>query len=835
MEGESWQKAKAIFDVVVEVAKHERSAFLDNACAGDDELRREIEGLLASSDAAGSFMEKPFAGEIASALSEGRSDQLEPGQDFNRYKIIRKVGEGGMGEVYLAEDTHLKRPVAIKLLANDLIRDPDQLRRFVQEARVASALNHPNIITVYEIGQSGDIHFMSTEFVAGETLRRHVSRGSFEIRDALDIAIDIASALVVAHDADIVHRDIKPENIMLREDGITKVLDFGLAKLSKDKSQITDPNEDTWHSVRTGPGFVMGTVGYMSPEQARGEALDAQTDIWSLGVVIYEMIAGEQPFAGATPVDVVAAILKDEPKPIKNIVSDNSGKLQRIINKSLSKLPEKRYQTMQDMLLDLKNLRTGIETDVSEPRRVAILPFTNITGDASEKFFEFALADGVITELARSRSLIVRPSSAIAKYLGKSYDPLDVGKELKVDAILTASVLTGKERIRVTTQLIDVWNENIIWGEVIDSSADDIIGLQDTITHRIVEGLKCQLETSSKTSTSVPATSSSLAYMEYLRGRDQFRRYVFQTVSNENIEIAIGHFQRAIDLDPDFALAHCALGTSYLHRVLKAVGGRQDVEKATAALDRALALDPELVEGRAYRAVLTRLQGEVHRSRLLMSDLRRDAPNNYEVQYLSAAFSRFDGNYENAFRGYEEMLRIDPTAKVAVHCFRARMYWYRANFDEAFRELERAEYLEPNHFFVKVFRAILTFHSGDPAGAAASFRSLFSKHRSDGFRPYLSMCLSALGEREAALNEITAETERVADVDPDVSYWLASAYLAAEEPDLALRWLERSIAMGNHNLPWFESNRVWMSMFDDGRFKELMSGLRSGEFDHVRP
>jgi serine/threonine-protein kinase len=834
MKAENWQKVKAIFDAVIEVAPNEHPKFLDDACGGDAELRREIEGLLTASDAAGSFMETPFAAEIAHLFTVRKTDQLEPGQDFSRYKIIAKVGEGGMGEVYLARDTQLKRRVALKLLAPDIACDSDQLRRLVREARVASALNHPNIVTVYEIGQSDTVHFISTEFVEGDTLRRHLSRSPLKLSEAVDIAIEIASALVVAHDADVVHTDIKPENIMLREDGLLKVLDFGLATHSRDKIRLDDSHEATWNSVKTNPGRVMGTVAYMSPEQVRGDVLDARTDIWSLGVVMYEMIVGRPPFAGSSPVDVLAAILKDEPEPIKLASPRAPARLQRIITKSLSKSPDERYQTVSEVLLDLKGVRGETETDSSEPRSVAILPFKNITGNASETFFEFALADGVITELARSRSLTVRPSSAIAKYLGKTNDPLAIGRELKVDAILAANFLVTEKRIRVTTQLIDVINENVIWSELIDSGADDIIGLQDTITHRIVDGLKCELETPSDGGTSVPRTPNSLAYMEYLRGRDQFRRYVFHTAADENVEIAIEHFQRAIDHDPHFALAYCALGSSYIHRVLKAVGACEDVENATAALDQAIALDPQIIEARAYRTVITRLQGETEKSRVQMAELRRDAPNNFDVQYLSAAFFRFDGDYESVFRCYSEMLRIDPTAKVAVHCFRARMFWYQGKFDDSFRELDKASALEPNHFFVKVFRAVATFHSGDAKRAAALFRDFFGPHPSPGFRPYFSMCLSALGERAAALKELTAETERVAEVDPDVSYWLASAYLMAEETDLALKWLERTIADGNRNLPWFESNPVWKPMSDNPRFKELMSGLRSNTFNRSR-
>jgi serine/threonine-protein kinase len=321
--------------------------------------------------------------------------------------------------------------------------------------------------------------------------------------------------------------------------------------------------------------------------------------------------------------------------------------------------------------------------------------------------------------------------------------------------------------------------------------------------------------------------------VEYLRGRDQLRRYVFNTVANENIEIAMEHFRRAIDLDPRFALAHCALGTSYLHRVLKVIGGRDDIDNAAASLDRALALDPQMIEARAYRAMITRFQGDTQKSRVQMSELRRDAPNNFDVQYLSAASFRFDGDYQNVFRCYSEMLRIDPTAKAAVHCFRARIFWYQGKLDESFYELEQAEKLEPNHSFVRVFHAIATFRSGDAAGAAASFRSLLATHPSDGFRPFLSMCLSALGERDAALKELTAETERVAEADPDVSHWLASAYLMTGKTDLALEWLERSIAVGNHNRPWFESDPIWKPISNDPRFKRLMQGLRSTELNRL--
>ena len=826
MEPEAWRKIKSMFDSAILLRKEDRTAYLENACGGDPELRREVEGLLETFHAAERFLEKPFAGEIADALVGRGKDELEPGQVFNRYKIIRKIGDGGMGKVYLAQDTQLKRHVAIKLLSDEATRNPHQVSRFVQEARYASLLNHPNILTIFEIGEDAGMHFISTEYIPGETLRSRMTGEPFDPKQALDIAIDVASALVVAHDAGILHRDIKPENIMLREDGLLKVLDFGLAKLNRNERLAADRNNDTWGDVRTDPGLILGTVTYMSPEQASGSELDARTDIWSLGVILYELLAGRTPFSGSSPAAMMLAIMNEEPRRIKLASPNLARKVRHLITRALAKVPDERYQEMREMLDDLKCLKTEIESGAAESRSIAILPFINIAGDASLSFFEFALADAVITELGHSRSLLVRPSSSVAKYMGKASDPLAIAQELKVDAILAANFLLYKNRIRVTTQLIDVDDKNVLWSEQIDSEAGDIIGLQDMITHRIVQGLKCELEPPANPRVALPVTHNSTAYMEYLRGRDQLRRYMFHTVANKNVEIAISHFRRAIDLDPTFALAHCALGTSYIQRVIKVEGNQADLEAAAAALDHALVLDPQIVDARAYRTVIARLQGQTQRSRDEMSELRRDAPNNFEVQYLSAACYRFDGEYEKALQCFDQMLRIDPTAQVAVHYCRARLSWYSGEFQAAFRELEQAAKLEPNHPVVKFFHAIVTFRSGDAATAADELRHLCSDSPSNGFRPYLSMCLSTLGDREGALRELSEETERIAEVDPDVSYWLASANLMVGRIDTAFEWLERSIGLGNHNLRWFEKDPFLEPMRRDPRYADLVSDIR---------
>ncbi|MDQ3749354.1 MAG: serine/threonine protein kinase, partial [Acidobacteriota bacterium] len=356
MNSEQWRKVKGLFDAALELAPAKRERFLDNACGTDDSLRREVEKLLASFKD-DSFMEQPAATELASLIVE-RNSKLTDGEQIAHYRILSQIGAGGMGEVYLAKDTRLHRKIALKILPAALSGDQDRLRRFEQEACAASALNHPNILTIYEIGETAKTRYIATEFIDGETLRDKLERDEIRLKEILDVAEQTAFALSAAHAAGIVHRDIKPENIMLRADGIVKVLDFGLAKLTEKKEIDSDAEAETFAQVNTQAGMILGTVAYMSPEQARGKETNARTDIWSLGVVLYEMLAGKVPFAGETTSDTIAAILKSEPAPTGE---NTPPELNRIVRKTLQKNADERYQTVKDLLLDLKNLKRELE------------------------------------------------------------------------------------------------------------------------------------------------------------------------------------------------------------------------------------------------------------------------------------------------------------------------------------------------------------------------------------------------------------------------------------------------------------------------------------------
>ena len=364
MSPERWQQIERLYHDALDLPADERPGFLANACQDDEQLRREVKKLLAANDQATGFLSEPaFAHEARNLAALNAATLLEPVSlnNFSHYQILSPLGAGGMGEVFLARDTKLERRVAIKILPARFTADADRLQRFAREAKSASALNHPNIITIHEIGEAGDVHFIATEFIEGQTLRRILSGARLRVTEVLPLAIQVASALDAAHKAGIVHRDIKPENIMVRPDGLVKVLDFGLAKLLPTEADAATDAQTQMQTGATMPGTILGTLRYMSPEQARGQAVDARTDIFSLGAVLYELLTGQMLFAGETSADVIGAILHQSPPPLSQSVSDLTPELERIVNKALAKDRELRYQTARDLQTDLQTLKQELE------------------------------------------------------------------------------------------------------------------------------------------------------------------------------------------------------------------------------------------------------------------------------------------------------------------------------------------------------------------------------------------------------------------------------------------------------------------------------------------
>ncbi len=813
------------------------------------------------------------------------------GTTLGNYKILEKLGAGGQGTVYKAVDSKLGRTVVIKVLPEELTAKEANLKRFEREARLASALDHPNICTIFDLNVIDDVHFITMQYLPGRNVRQLVNGRPLDLSSALSIALQVADALAAAHSQGIIHRDIKAGNVMVNNQGQVKVLDFGLAKLLDEDAAR---NSGIHHTELTEVGVPYGTATYAAPEQARGDRVDSRADIFSTGVLLYEMLTGTWPFRGKTAVDVRHAVLHEEPEPLAEARPDPvPPRLQQVLDRALKKEPRDRYQKIAEFRDDLRSIIrelsavsgpdessqtvaprhlnsgspvsrafrwlksvTGAEvpsgpsnragsssqprethetpqTSIGEERKsVAILPFKNLSNDPETAFYEFSLADAVITDLARVRSLVVRPSSAIAKYQGKQVDPEEAGREMSVDAILTASFLRAGDRLRVTAQLLDVRTGEILWSERIDGDASDIIAVQDTMVQQIVEGLRLELSPEEKVELGKGSTSDAAASEEYLRGRNCLGQFIYHTVSREHIDSAIEHFQRAIQLDPTFALAHSALGGCYVNRVLKGLGEGGDHEKAEKAFSEALALDPKLLEARMHMAFIYLHRGEKRKAKDEVERLREEYPNDVGVHFVRGVLARLDGDYDRALRSFERMVRLNPAEQVVASYNRARIFNYRKQYEEALAELDKGAALEPDHPLIRTFRGLVLYYRGEVPAATRILEQVLQQHpQMDGVRPILAMFLSAQGRHLEADEQITEKVMVAAAGDHDIAYWLATAYLLQGRLVEAFRWLETAIDLGNENYPWFESDSNWAEVREDPRFMTLMQRIRSGRVE----
>lgn len=802
------------------------------------------------------------------------------GKTLRNYRITDKLGVGGQGAVYKATDLKLGRSVVIKVIPPELSAKEANLKRFEREARLASSLDHPNICTIYDLDEVDGVHFIAMQFVEGKNVRQLVAGRPLELKTSVLIGLQVADALAAAHSRGIIHRDIKSGNVMVTSSGQVKVLDFGLAKLLDDTEAQTSGIHRT---ELTEVGVPYGTATYAAPEQARGDRVDKRADIFSLGVLLYEMLTGTWPFRGKTTIDVRHAVLHDPPRPITELRSSAiPPRLQQIIDRSLEKEPKDRFQNMEDFRNELRQvlqevdsgavayqtvapepprhlsganpvsravrwLRSITRTDSptstpnlatpskqgihetpfttvadQEKKSLAILCFRNLSNDPASSFYEFSLADAVITELARVRSLVVRPSSVIARYQGQQRDPREIGQELNVSAVLTAGFIHSGERFRVTAQLIDVASGELLWSDRIDTAASDIIVLQDTIAQRIVEGLSLELSPAEQDKIATASTQNPAAYEQYLRGRDLFARFIFRTLEREDCDGAIAHFERAIQLDPNFALAHDGLGASYVNRVFKGFGGSEDYEEAEAAFTKALAIDPHLFEARMLMVFVYLWRGKKQKARDEVNRARREAPNEPVVHFVKALLHRLDGEYGRALRSYDRLVRLDPAAHVVASYSRALVFMYMGNFEETFRQLDNAG--EPDNALVRTFRALALYYTGQTDAAAEMMKDVVEKHPNmHGIRPFMAMFLSAQGKHDEALAQLTPDVKRNGEVDADISYSIGSVYALEGLQGDAFEWLERSISLGNANRPCFENDPNWASLRSDPRFLELVS------------
>lgn len=813
---------------------------------------------------------------------------LAPGATFSHYRIIEQLGQGGQAIAYKAVDTRLERPVVIKILLPELASSENARRRFEREAKLASALDHPNICAIYDIGEDDGLFYIVMPYAEGRTLKQVISGRPMEILSALSIGVQVADAITTAHARGIVHRDIKPNNIVVNDQGQVKVLDFGLAKmLATNQEAGADPDKSM-----TEIGLPYGTAGYGSPEQAAGERVDHRTDIFSLGVLIYEMVTGRQPFKGRNRIEILNSVINDEPEPVAEEIPSAPPRLQSIFDRALAKKPRERFGTMAEMRDELKALLrqllqdTGVElagigailltprsarsswrlsgtlgrvfnkirnshapsaapsqsssqSDSLRPSSsrppswgsedkqvIAVLPFKNLSGNAEDNFYEFSLADGIIAELASVRSLVVRPSQYIAQYAGQNVDPRQVGEDLATPVVLAGSFIKTPDRFRVTAQLIKTATGEILWSEKIDSHARDLITLQDTIAERVISGLKVKLTEAEQEQREKPLTTSPEAHEFYLRGRDLLFQYMSHTFDDSDLDVAIRMFHEAIRLDPGFARAHYGLGRCYVHHA-QGYGGGEYFDLAEKSLLRALDLDKNLSGARLQMVYVYLHRGEKEQALATLAEVRREAPNDPTVFIIAGMLYRLNGLYDKALRQYDRLLELNPNDSVIAGYNRGRIYAYRHEYDRAIAELEKGRAVEPDHPLIKTFLALIYFNQGRVEECRKLAEETLDQHpHFDPLQVLLGWCHSARGEHEIARSLITDHVKQIAAADHDVALWLASLYAMENMRDEAVQWIKRAIQLGNENYPLFADNPRLDNLRCDLRFIDLLNELK---------
>jgi eukaryotic-like serine/threonine-protein kinase len=783
------------------------------------------------------------------------------GQTISHYRIVEQLGAGGMGVVFKAQDSRLERAVALKFLPEKFAQQPQALERFRREARAASALNHPGICTIYDIGEQDGRAFIAMEFIDGETLRNHIQGKALPVGELLELGIQIAEALDAAHAEGIIHRDIKPANIFVTKRGRAKVLDFGLAKLVPKGVAIADEDSSGESSTSTSiAGIISGTPSYMSPEQVRGDALDARTDIFSLGLVLYEMATGRQAFGGGTGGAIIEAVLTRPPVSARSINPDIPPALEAIINKALHKDRDQRYRHATDLVADMQRLKREIDsghtdstgnsasllastsgpmssTSQAIPRTatqqtgsfraprvsrtigsLAVLPFENVSRDPENDYLSDGITASLINNLATVPKLRVMAQSTVFRYKGREIDPQAVGRELNVRAVLTGRMMQSGGSLRIGTELVDVATGSLLWGAQFDRKPGDIFVIQDEISSEISGKLRLQLTHAEKKRLVKRHTEDAEAYRLYLQGRHHWNRW-----TEDGFYKAIGFFQQAIAKDPSYALAYAGVADSYVLLGWNSYLPPKDAfPKAKAAAMAALETAPDLGEARTDLAAVLWLhdlqwpeaQKEFQRS--LELNPCYPTANHYYAECLMTM-----GRNAEALTRMKKSLELDPLSLI-INVAIGWAHYHARQYGEAVEQLLRTVELDPNYpmtywilglLYRKTARYDLAISAGEKGVNLSGGSPLM--------RAALAQTFATAGAAEKAI-QIVDELQKLAKERYVAPHFFAGIYVGLGEHDRALEYLEKSRAEHCH---WLIYLRIDPSMDDlrsNARFQDLL-------------
>ncbi|HYE26237.1 MAG TPA: protein kinase [Clostridia bacterium] len=802
----------------------------------------------------------------------------QPAQSgFGRYEIESVLGVGGMGEVHLAHDTVLRRRVAIKVLTPAAARNPENLRRFEREAHAASSLNHPNILTIYEIGTADDRYFIASEFIEGESLRQHLCNGPLPVRRIVDIAYQVSCAMGAAHSAGIVHRDIKPENIMIRPDHLVKVLDFGLAKLTEPRLPDADSVTTAGLSSTT-PGVLVGTLPYMSPEQVRSQNVDARTDIWSLGVVLYEMVTGRRPFEGETTSDILAAILKSDVPDRADYPQHTPAELIRIITKALQKDADERYQSAEDLASDLKSLSrrlefeaeferncsqvSGLETrqppgigaPVSRPyvgrapvvaaalitvallatylfwsrysgamegeeiNSIAVLPFANASNDPELEYLADGLSEGIINNLAQLPGLKVISRSSTSRYRSGAVDPKAVARELGVEAIVAGRITQREDNLQISAEVVSARDSTRLWGGQYTRRAEGWLAVQSDVSEEIARRLRRKLSAGQTEQLVKRETANPQAYELLLKGRALWRKG-----GNENSRKAIDYYQQAIVLDPNYALAYAYLAGSYKSLIGNGLLDPGEFKTAAeAAARRALELDQNLADA---HYILANIKTDAWEWAQAEREFRRAIELNPNLAAAHNAYSAYlavVGRHEESIASIRRARELDPLS-LMIHANVGYRLYFARRYDEAIESLKHTLQRDQDYALAHLLLGYTYAAKGMYADAIASYQQAAkSGLDSPGTQIFLGAAYAKAGDREKAL----AVLKRIRTARDYVSPGeLAVLHAALDQRDRAFALLEQAYEVHDLQLQYIGTDPAFDNLRGDPRFDALLKRI----------